>query len=162
ITNKGVILGNIATGDGDDVFNFYTGSSINGTVDGGDGSDVANLLGTGTGTIGDLTQIETLNLFGGDWSLGSEGFTSVNLEAGAQTLRFAASTLTDGQFDATITGFGNDDIIDLRGIGTASTASLGAGNLLTVSGGSADPITLYLDPGQSFAGFVFQVESDDA
>jgi prepilin-type N-terminal cleavage/methylation domain-containing protein len=36
ITNKGAIIGSIATGGGDDVFNLHTGSSIVGAVDGGD------------------------------------------------------------------------------------------------------------------------------
>ncbi|MGA7451244.1 MAG: hypothetical protein WBW73_08200 [Rhodoplanes sp.] len=86
----------------------------------------------------------------------------MNLEAGAQTLRLSAGTLADGEFDGTITGFGNDDLIDFMGIGSASTVSLGAGNVLTIAGGSAAPVTLHLDPGQSFTGLIFQVESDGA
>jgi Ca2+-binding RTX toxin-like protein len=78
-----------------------------------------------------------------------------------ETLRVTASTLADGHFDGTITGFGNDDLIDLKGIGAASDATLGAGNVLTVSGGSST-VVLHLDPGQSLAGFVFQVGSDGA
>jgi len=73
-------------------------------------------------------------------------------QAGAQTLRLSASTLADHHFDGTITGFGNDDLIDLKGIGTATTATLGAGNVLTVAGGAGGPVTLQLDPTQSFAG----------
>jgi Ca2+-binding RTX toxin-like protein len=34
--------------------------------------------------------------------------------------------------------------------------------VLTIAGGSAGPVTLQLDPGQSFAGYQFQVKSDGA
>jgi hypothetical protein len=54
ITNYGTVDGSVTLGNGDDVFNFYTGSSVTGAIDGGDGSDVANLLGPGTGSIGNL------------------------------------------------------------------------------------------------------------
>src|SRR5262249_41490214 len=81
---------------------------------------------------------------------------------GAQTLRLAAATLSDGHFDATITGFGSGDLIDLKGIGLAASAVLGAGNVLTISGGSVSPVTLQLDPSQSFAGDVFRLVTDNA
>jgi Ca2+-binding RTX toxin-like protein len=160
ITNKGMILGSIDAGGGDDIFRLYTGSSIVGAVDGGDGLDTVNLLGNGIGVIGNLTHIEVVNLSGGDWTLGSEGFTAVNLQTGAQELRLAANTLADGHFDGAIGGFGNDDVLDLQGIGAASTATLDAGNVLTVSGGTGGPVTLQFDPGQNFSGQVFQVASD--
>jgi hypothetical protein len=162
ITNDGAIDGSIAMGAGNDIVNVYTGSTVTGVIDGGDGFDTVNLQGAGTGTLGNFTHIEAVNLFSGDWSLGSEGVGSVNLETGAQSLRLSASTLADGHFDGTITGFGNDDLIDLNGIGTATSVSLGAGNVLTVSGASSGPITLQLDAGQGFDGFVFQVSTDGA
>ena len=161
ITNKGAIIGSIATGDGDDVFNIYTGSSIVGAIDGGDGLDTLNLLGTGSGTVANFINIESIDLFGGDWTLGGETANSVTFE-GAATLRLASPLLTDGHFDGTIDSFSNVDTIDLEGIGTANRATLGPNNVLTVSGGSGAPVVLHLDPGQSFAGFVFQVASDGA
>ena len=161
ITNKGAIIGSIATGGGDDVFNLHTGSSIVGAVDGGDGIDTLNLLGTGTGAVANFLHIETVNLVSGDWTLGSEGVNSVNF-MGAGTLRLASPLLTDHHFDGTIDSFSNVDTIDLEGIGSANLAALGPNNVLTVSGGSGGPVSLELDPGQSFTGFVFQVASDGA
>src|SRR5262249_37428552 len=79
---------------------------------------------------------------------------------GGEAVRRGAGTLSDGHFDATITGFGTDDSIDLQGIGTAARATLGAGNVLTLTGGTTSPVTLQLDPGQDFAGDVFHVVSD--
>src|SRR5262249_1267893 len=78
IINKGVVEGSVATGGGDDIFNLYTGSSITGLIDGGDGHDTINLLGKGIGAATDFVSVEAVNLLGGDWTLGSESATSVN------------------------------------------------------------------------------------
>ena len=146
-------------GGGDDTFNFYTGSWVTGAIDGGDGTDTLNLFGTGTGAVANLANIEAIHLTSGDWTLGSEGISSVEFD-GAATLRLASPLLADHHFEGTIEGFANVDIIDLEGIGLASKATLGPGNLLTLSGGASGPVTLQLDPGQSFTGFVFQISSD--
>jgi Ca2+-binding RTX toxin-like protein len=161
ITNKGTIEGSISTGGGDDTFNLYAGSTVTGAIDGGDGTDTIKLYGPGTGAVGNLADIEVLNLFSGDWTLGSEGIPSVNFE-GAGTLRLEAGLLADHHFDGTIGGLSNLDMIDLEGVGLASAALLGAGNLLTLSGEPNGPVTLQLDPSQSFAGYVFQLSSDGA
>lgn len=84
IANYGTIDGSVTMGNGDDTLNDYTGSTFNGAIDGGNGSDVVNLLGTGTGTgtLADVTNFETLHVQGGTWSLtDAESFangTSVN------------------------------------------------------------------------------------
>jgi hypothetical protein len=161
LVNKGIIQGSIAMGGGDDVFTLWTGSSITGAIDGGAGNDVMNLTGAGTGSVGATAGVEVVNVASGDWTLSSDTFTKVNLLDGAQTLRLAASTLGDGAFGSLINGFGEDDKIDLQGIGSATSASLGAGNTLTVAGGSAS-VTLHLDPAQSYAGEVFRLTSDGA
>ena len=77
-------------------------------------------------------------------------------------MRLASPLLTDHHFGGTIDSFSNVDTIDLEGIGSANLAALGPNNVLTVSGGSGGPVSLELDPGQSFTGFVFQVASDGA
>src|SRR5262249_48178004 len=109
-----------------------------------------------------LVNFETVNLQSGDWTLGSENFATLNLQSGAQTLRLAAPTLADGKFDATITGFGTDDLIDLEGIGLPTSPGPGANNMLTISGGALSPVQLALDPSQSFAGEAFRLVSDNA
>ncbi|MDX2204457.1 MAG: autotransporter domain-containing protein [Hyphomicrobiaceae bacterium] len=77
ITNSGTITGGngkaIVFGDGNDTLNILTGSVINGTVDGGAGSNTVNLAGTGTfaGTI----NFQRLNLLSGTWTLtGTESY----------------------------------------------------------------------------------------
>ena len=244
LTNKGTITGSTALGGGDDVINLYTGSTT-GTIDGGDGSDTLNLLGTGTGTLAGVSNVEILSVQGGTWTVaddeafsggasialgavlqvgagasagsltadvvdngalsfdrsdtyafsgaisgsgvveqngsgtlvlggsgsysgGSEIFSGVlklasadaagsgdiTFESGAQTLDIAAAGLTSGELANVIDGIGSGDYIEIAGLSGAA-ASLGAGNVLTISGGSAGPITLHLDPGQDFSGFHF-------
>ncbi|MEN3382879.1 MAG: hypothetical protein V7608_2923, partial [Hyphomicrobiales bacterium] len=160
LTNKGVIIGSVALGGGDDVLNDYAGATFSAGIDAGGGTDTINLYGSGAGNLGSFFNFESVDVFSGDWTIGSEGFGLVMLETGAQTLRLAVGTLTDGHFDPTIAGFGSDDLLDLKGIGVATRATLGPNNVLTVTGGSSGPITLQLDPGQSFAGDVFRVASD--
>jgi Ca2+-binding RTX toxin-like protein len=162
ITNKGIIIGSISTGGGADTFNLFTGSSISGSIDGGLGNDTINLHGSGQGTLQSFADIEVVNLYGGDWVLGSEDVASVNFQDGLQTLSLDAAVLADGQFDATINNLSTGDIIDLTGIGLATSATLDANNVLTITGGSSGPITLQLDPLQDFSGLTFQLSSDGA
>ncbi|WP_374545547.1 Hint domain-containing protein [Rhodoblastus sp.] len=159
LTNAGTILGSVDLGGGDDVFNLWTGSSITGTIEGGAGNDTVNLEGSGAGAVGNLADIETVNLVGGTWTLASETETTVHFGAGAQNLILAASVISDGSFASTVTGFGTDDTFDLAGVGTAIAATLGANNLLTVSGG-AETVTIQLDPSANYSGSTFAVASD--
>jgi hypothetical protein len=162
IINKGTIFGSVSTDDGADTFELYTGSSIIGTVDGGDGADIVGLEGRGSGTAPTLVNIETVELIGGDWTLVNDGFDFVAFENLGLTLRLDQSALADGVFDATLVGFVHGDILDLKGTGLATSAALGAGNVLTVSGGSVTPIILQLDPTHDYSDQVFEVESDGA
>jgi len=160
ITNAGTIIGSVATDAGDDTLNLLTGSSISGLIDGGADTDTINLSGSGQGTVSGFANIEVINLTGGDWTLGSDGVTELNFETGAQTLRLAASTLADGDFDGTIDNFALGDLIDLQGIELATSATLDENNLLTISGGSSGPITLQLDPGEDYTGLGFALTPD--
>ncbi len=69
-------------------------------------------------------------------------------------LTLAAGLLTDGQFSGTISGFAEEDRIELSGLG-ATEATLGEGNLLTITGGANGPATLQLDPAADFTGMAF-------
>ena len=84
ITNYGSIDGSVAMADGADVFNAYTGSTLSGPLDGGDGIDTLNLDGSGHGSIGDVVNVEIVNVNAGDWTLASEGFDTINFAAGPQ------------------------------------------------------------------------------
>jgi large repetitive protein len=62
-----------------------------------------------------------------------------------------------------ISGFLPGTTIDLGGFGLGTSASLGAGNVLTVSGGSYGPggqFRLNLDPAQSYTGYAFRLSAD--
>ena len=162
ITNIGAIIGSVSTGGGDDVINLYTGSSITGLLDGGAGNDTVNLLGSGVGDLASFANIETINLNGGDWTLGSEGINDLVFAPGTETLRLTPGVLADGTFSGTISHFAPGDVIDLEGIGLATGVSLGSGNLLTISGAPGGPITLQLDAADDFVRDVFQVATDNA
>ncbi|HVZ27266.1 MAG TPA: hypothetical protein VG798_01295 [Rhizomicrobium sp.] len=159
ITNKGVIVGGVFTDGGDDTFIAYAGSSASGPIDLGDGSDVLDLAGSGEGSLGATANIETVSLLGGDWTLGSEAFDSVAFTGGLN-LGLALSTLSDGHFDGTIMDFASGDQIDLQGVGLETQAVLGAGNLLTLTGG-AEALTLQFDPAQDLGGDVFRLATDN-
>jgi Ca2+-binding RTX toxin-like protein len=85
-----------------------------------------------------VSNVETVNFVGGGhWTVG-----------------------LDSHFHGTVDGFSNLDLIDLTGIGLATSAHLGQGNVLTLAGGAGGPVTLQFDAQQSFAGYVFQLSSD--
>ena len=72
LTNKGTINGSVAMGAGADTFDFYSGAIVNGVLDGGGGADAIHLrLGslTPAGTLGNVTNFETIAVDGGDWTL---------------------------------------------------------------------------------------------
>jgi len=153
-------------GDGDDTIRLAGASVVASAIasapiaiDGGAGHDVLELAGTGESSLGPITGIEELKLVSGAWLVSQEG-VAIDFQDGAQTLHIDLDLLGDNQFAGTISGFGQEDLIQLQGIGDANAATLGAGNLLTVLGGATGPITLQLDPAEDFAGMAFSVTSD--
>ncbi|MGE0720011.1 MAG: Ig-like domain-containing protein, partial [Alphaproteobacteria bacterium] len=161
LTNKGAITGDVLMGTGNDTVNLYAGSSIMSVLDGGGGTDTLNLMGDGEGSLGDIQGFEAINLAGGTWTVNDEG-VPVEFQDGAQTLCIAAELLADGAFAGTIGGFGFDDLIVLKDVGLATSATLGAGNLLTLTGLAGGPVTLQLDPAQDLAGLAFRLGDDGA
>ena len=159
LTNSGKIIGSVDLGGGGDIINVFVGASFSSTIDGGAGTDVLNLEGTGNGEIGGLANIEIVNVVSGNWTLDSEGFQTVTLAAAAHSLTLTQNVLADGSFSGAIEGIVLNDTVDLQGIGVSTSASLGANNVLTISGGS-ETITLQLDASQDFSGSTFSVSSD--
>ncbi len=98
-------------------------------------------------------------LRGGNLSLLAPG------AAGGGSIDFAyglASTLVIGAGDVpanTILGFLPGDSIDLQGVGVETSASVSAGNVLTLTGGAV-PVQLTLDPNQNLTGETLQLTSD--
>ena len=74
-------------------------------------------------------------------------------------LRVETAATTAGDFASTIKGFAAGDTLDVTDVGTGATATLGANNVLTVTG-AAGTRTLHLDPAQSFAGQTFAAAAD--
>ncbi|TXN19597.1 autotransporter domain-containing protein [Methylobacterium sp. WL9] len=73
LANYGTIIGNngraISLEGGNDILSIATGSTITGRIDGGVGTDTINLIGTGTGTLANVINVEILNVQGGRWSI---------------------------------------------------------------------------------------------
>jgi autotransporter-associated beta strand protein len=129
ITNKGIITGSVSLGGGDDFFNDYTGSTLTGQLDGGDGHDTLNLLGTGKGTFGEVINFEALDVEGGTWKFSDdEAFSSgVTIDLGT-TLRIGTGGST-----GTLSGAIDDEgtlVFDRSGNLTISDAITGGGGVV--------------------------------
>ena len=157
----GFTLDHAVTVSGDPTFAVSSGQTdtINGLISGsgdvvvtGGGTlaldDDANSYSGGT-TIDDASTLEL-------GASGAAGADAITFE-GADTLKLEAGvTLAN-----TISGFGLGDTIDIAGVGTETGYTLGASNVLTLTGG-ASSATLNLDPGANYAGEYFYVRSDNA
>ena len=133
-----------------------------GGTDGNAGA--GSLLVNGAGTV----QLSAANTYTGGTTLSSGTLGLANTHAaGSGAITFANSsmaTLLVGLGDTPsniIAGFAQGETIDLAGIGLATSKTLGAGNVLTVSGGSSGPVMLNFDPNQNFAGLAFQLTTDN-
>lgn len=126
---------------------------------------------SGTGTLtkrgaGILT-LTTANSYEGGTTLdagtlaltgaGSVGSGPVNFVAEKVAIfRVPAGTVPSN----VVKGFGFGHAIVLAEAGTATTATLAANHVLTITGGTVSPIVLNFDPAQSFAGLRFKVAAD--
>ncbi|HEY4265106.1 MAG TPA: PEP-CTERM sorting domain-containing protein, partial [Micropepsaceae bacterium] len=96
LTNKGTINGTVAMGAGADTVNLYTGSS-SGAIDGGAGADTLHLAGTGKGTLGAVSNIETLKVDAGHWVVSNaQSYTSGGAIAVGATLQVDHTTASFG------------------------------------------------------------------
>jgi subtilase-type serine protease len=134
----------IDMGGGDDTLNIYTGSTIIGMIDGGDGEDTITL--NGTGTFGGAENFEFLEVYG-DWSLtGDQSYSGgVSVTDGSLSV--------DGTLDAAMV-IGAGSLLD--GNGTFSTLTVGG---TVAPGHSIGTITVTGDYTQT-AGSVYEAEFD--
>ena len=98
-TNSGIVSGDVLLGGGGDTINLVTGSTVSGIIDGGTGTDTIRLSGTGNGTLGKATGVETLDVASGSWAIDSgAAYGNVAVESGADLeVRGAVSTVTVAQ-----------------------------------------------------------------
>ena len=127
---------------------------------GSGGTGAAGVVMTGAGTV----VLSATNKYTGGTSL-RDGTLSLQAPgaAGSGWISFAygtADTLVVGAGDMPangIAGFLPGDAIDLQGIGTATSATPGARNALTISGGTTT-VHLVLDPSQVLSWRIFRRE----
>ena len=97
----------IDAGAGDDTINLYTGSSVDGLIDGGDGTDTIHLGGSGTGSLGNPINVENLILDDGDWTLdGTQDYVlaSLILNAGDLILGDGAGSADPNVYASEVVG----------------------------------------------------------
>jgi len=140
ITNSGTIAGTggvaIQMGGGNDALNLLAGSVITGSVDGGTGTDIVTLGGTGNGSFAGAVNFERLAVTSGSWTLtAASTFGEGTAIAGGATLTGNSTTLTGaianagtlrvdqadaGTLGATLTGTG---LLQKLGAGTLAIGS---------------------------------------
>jgi autotransporter passenger strand-loop-strand repeat protein len=127
-------------------------------VSGSNPSDDRDLVVNSDGTLsyqlGGVTEFTVPS--GGSAVLQQDGTFNVTLPSSPVTLQIDGTPTDVG----IISNFVSGDIIDFADIGTAISATLDPGNVLTVIGGTDGPVTVNLDPNVSYSGQTFSVTSD--
>jgi hypothetical protein len=159
LKNYGIITGLIVLGAGDDVVILGTGSTINGNLNGGSGSDAVTLVGSGS-EDSTFSNFETLTMNGTNWTLsGTSSFNSVYINSGQLKVTAGLSFSSSGILEnhaaliADITGSSGSDTV--KNYGTITGAinpgdgdddlMLGTGSAITgsIDGGTgSDDLTL--------------------
>ncbi|MFL9959331.1 autotransporter outer membrane beta-barrel domain-containing protein [Paraburkholderia nemoris] len=155
-SNLGKVIGNLVFAGGNDTLNMFTGSSVSGSINGGGGSNLLTLNGTGTATLPTtITNFQTLQKKdSGTWTIsnpiGSMGVTSAEVQQGtlaltgnnssyagamlvdqAGTLRASAQSLPSAVTDNGLVQFQQDTSGTYTGLvsGSGAVEKDGAGTL---------------------------------
>ncbi|WP_367576132.1 beta strand repeat-containing protein, partial [Pelagibius sp. 7325] len=158
VSASGEIDGDVDLGAGDDTLTLDTAATITGRIVGGEGGDTVVLTGKGDGSLGELADIETVQVEGGNWTLTGEGAEIVLAES-VHSLTLGGEALADGVYEGSLTGFGMNDALRLAAIGTASSVEMDETNLLTIvyAGGT---LTLQLDPAADYSSLAWDIAAD--
>lgn len=98
--NLGTVIGNLVFAGGNDTLNMFTGSSVSGSINGGGGSNLLTLNGTGSGTLPTgITNFQTLQKTdSGTWTITNSiqgmGVTSTEVQQGTLILTGTNSNYT--------------------------------------------------------------------
>jgi len=129
----------------------------------GSGGTAAN-AGAGSVLINGAATLSGANTYTGGTQIDGDLTLTAKTAAGTGEISFNSGTLTiAAPADIPANRIGNfitGDSIDLQGIGLATGARLSAGNVLTLTGGTASPVTLNLDPAQNYANDSFILQPD--
>jgi hypothetical protein len=106
-------------------------------------------------TFNDAANGETLQL------LPDDSTTSDSQNIGLVGTDDTAEIDNPASYTGTISNFVPGDTIDLSSIGTATGATLGANNVLSLQESNGGSLTLHLDPSHSYAGDTFVPASDN-
>jgi outer membrane autotransporter protein len=117
-TNKGTVIGDIIFSGGDDIMRIYTGSSVQGNIDGGAGNNQLFLSGLGVDTLtGNIVNFQTLiKTDTGTWTVNG-------IPVGVQNAEVAGGTLILTGDNSTYTG---QMLVDAAGTLQARAQSLPA------------------------------------
>ena len=113
VTNKGTIIGSVHMGTGDDQVNLYTGSTLQGALEGGDGTlDFLNLLMDDnapetTGTISAVSGFEILAVGGGSWTITDTQVYGAGVEIVAGAELVLGQGLTSGELGGAVVTYGS-------------------------------------------------------
>ncbi|MGL4861154.1 MAG: hypothetical protein ACRC5A_15765 [Enterobacteriaceae bacterium] len=136
VTNKGTMIGDLQFGDGNDTLNLYTTSVISGTVNGGLGTNLLTLNGTGSATLdwSKYTHWQTLTKQeSGTWTINSalSGVSTLNINSGVLILN-GANTLADSalNFAGGALGIGDASHTSASLAVTGGTFAVGNNNTL--------------------------------
>jgi predicted extracellular nuclease/methionine-rich copper-binding protein CopC len=144
LTNHGTITGHsgraVNMEGGADTLNLYSEGTISGRIDGGAGNDTIDLLGSGSATLANVINVETLVVQGGTWTIAdAQSYANgVSVAGGAllvnASLGASAITVTGG----TLGGSGSVGAVTIASGATlspgASPATLSTGNLSFAAG----------------------------
>jgi hypothetical protein len=135
VTNKGAIISDIGNAidleAGNDSLNLFTGSSVTGTIDGGDGTDTVYLTGTGSGTVGFISNVEHLIADGGTWSVdGASVAAGATYEVNNASVSFGGTFILDGTLK---TDPASVEFLDLN-IGPNASVHASDGDIFDVHG----------------------------
>ncbi|WP_157215649.1 autotransporter outer membrane beta-barrel domain-containing protein [Flavisphingomonas formosensis] len=126
ITNSGTIGGGngiaIEMGAGNDTLTLLPGSTITGSVDGGDGNDAVVLAGSGSGSFAGAINFETLSAGYGSWT-----FTGDSTFSGGTTVGGGAQLFVTGVLRSAVTV---SSAGTLGGTGTVSAVSVHSGGAI--------------------------------